>query len=140
MGKILIVDDDIAFLKILGAFINENYPNLEVITSPMPLEALNLIRQGGLDLLVLDLEMPEIDGAKIFRFAIDNGMDSKRIVILSAKGSDYLHAHFPLGTCLAVLNKFEVKQKAVLQMVFSSLDRKAGERRAAPGKSSRNTN
>jgi hypothetical protein len=29
-----------------------------------------------------------------------------------------------MGTCLAVLNKFEAKQKAVLDMIFNSLQSK----------------
>lgn len=128
MGKVLLVDDDSVFLDFLGSFIGEKYPMLQVITSPDPLKALNIIREGELDLLVLDLEMPELDGAKLLNFAVQCGMDPKRIVILSGRDSDYLHANFPLGTCLAVLNKFEVKQKAVLEMVFSSLNRKALER------------
>lgn len=128
MGKILIVDDDKVFLDLLSSFIAESYPHLQVTTCETPLQALNDIRCGGIDLLLLDLEMPDLDGAKLFRFAVDSGMDPKRIVILSGRDSDYLHAHFPLGTCLAVLNKFEVKQQAVLNMIFSSLNRKAAAR------------
>jgi hypothetical protein len=30
-----------------------------------------------------------------------------------------------MGTCLAVLNKYEAKQKAVLDMIFNSLSKKA---------------
>lgn len=130
MGKVLIVDDDSVFLDLLDSYIGEKYPMLQVMTSHEPLKALNLIREGGIDLLVLDLEMPELDGAKLLGFAVQCGMDPKRIVILSGRDADYLHANFPLGTCLAVLNKFEVKQKAVLEMVFSSLNRKAAERAA----------
>lgn len=133
MGKILIVDDDQVFLDLLGSFVGENYPLLQVMTCPNPLKALNLIREGDLDLLILDLEMPEIDGAKLFNFALETGMDAKRIVILSGRDSDYLHSNFPLGTCLAVLNKFEVKQKAVLEMIFRSLNRKAAARQKDSG-------
>jgi CheY-like chemotaxis protein len=128
MGKLLIVDDDTAFLEVLDSYLAENFPNLEVATCANPLLALSAINQGDLDLLVIDLEMPELDGAKLFRYAVDSGVDPKRIVILSGRDSDYLHANFPLGTCLAVLNKFEVKQKSVLEMIFSSLSRKAATR------------
>jgi hypothetical protein len=72
------------------------------------------------------MEMPTIDGAKIFRYAIDAGFDKNRIVILSGRDAEYLHEHFPLGTCLAVLNKYEAKQKVVLEMIFKSLQKKAG--------------
>lgn len=129
MGKILIVDDDPVFLDLLSTFVGENYPLLEVTTCPDPLKALAPIRGGGLDLLILDLEMPDLDGAKLFSFAVESGMDPKRIVILSGRDADYLHSNFPLGTCLAVLNKFEVKQKTVLEMVFNSLNKKAAARK-----------
>ena len=128
MGKILIVDDDDAFLTLLSTYLGENYPRLQVITCGNPLQALNYIKQGDLDLLVIDLEMPDLDGTKLLTFAVDTGMDRKRIVILSGRDANYLHKHFPLGTCLAVLNKYEAKQKAVLDMVFSSLNRKAAAR------------
>jgi CheY-like chemotaxis protein len=128
MGQILIVDDDASFLNLLASIVEDNYPHLKVATCLNPLQALQLISNGDLDLLVLDLEMPELDGSKLFRFAVDGGIDPKRIVILSGRESDFLHNHFPLGTCLAVLNKFEVKQKAVLEMIFSSLERKAAAR------------
>lgn len=125
MGKILIVDDDTLFLGVLGSYLAESYPHLQVITCENPLLALSAIQEGDLDLLVIDLEMPELDGGKLFRYAVDTGVDPKRIVILSGRDTDYLHENFPLGTCLAVLNKFEVKQKSVLEMIFSSLSRKA---------------
>ncbi|KAF0216255.1 MAG: response regulator [Geobacteraceae bacterium] len=125
MGKILIVDDDETYSKILSNNIRQYYPILQVETCTDPLEALVVIKEGGLDLLLIDLEMPTLDGVKIFNYATGAGIDKNRIVILSGRDSDYLHEHFPLGTCLAVLNKYEAKQKAVLDMIFSSLQKKA---------------
>ena len=90
-----------------------------------PVKALNAIREKIIDLLLVDLEMPMLDGAKIFKYATEAGIDKNRIVILSGRDADYLHEHFPMGTCLAVLNKYEAKQKAVLDMIFSSMQRKA---------------
>jgi CheY-like chemotaxis protein len=125
MGKILIVDDDAVFLDFLGNYIKTYYPLLDVETCTDPLEALNAIGRQKIDLLLVDLEMPMLDGAKIFRYATDSGIDKNRIVILSGRDADYLHEHFPMGTCLAVLNKYEAKQKDVLNMIFSSMQRKA---------------
>jgi CheY-like chemotaxis protein len=126
MGKILIIDDDEAFSTILSRYIQEYYPLLQVETCTDPLRALVAVIEAKPDLLLVDLEMPTLDGAKVCQFAIDSGVDKNRIVILSGRDADYLHRHFPLGTCLAVLNKFEAKQKAVLDMIFSSMQRKAG--------------
>jgi DNA-binding NarL/FixJ family response regulator len=127
MGKILIIDDDHMFLDYLADYIVENYPLLETETCTDPYKGLAAIRQGPIDLLLVDLEMPSLDGAKVIRFATEAGIDKNRIVIISGRDADYLHEHFPLGTCLAVLNKYESRQKAVLDMIFNSLQRKVSE-------------
>lgn len=127
MGTILIIDDDAAFSSFMANYIRERFPLLQVEICTDPLKSLKRIRDGGLDLLLVDLEMPNFDGAKIFRYATEAGVDKSRIVILSGREAEYLHDHFPLGTCLAVLNKYEAKQKAVLHMIFSSLQKKAAQ-------------
>jgi len=124
MGKILIIDDDATFSTCLAGYIMDSYPLLQVETCTDPLKSLKAIREGGVDLLLIDLEMPNLDGGKIFRYATDSGFDKNRIVILSGREAEYLHDYFPLGTCLAVLNKYEAKQKAVLDMIFNSLQKK----------------
>jgi CheY-like chemotaxis protein len=125
MGRILIIDDDKAFTNVLATSIQESYPLLQVEICSNPLASLKLIREHALDLLLIDMEMPNIDGSKIFRYAVDSGVDKNRIVILSGRDADYLHEQFPLGTCLAVLNKYEARQKVVLDMIFKSLQNKA---------------
>jgi len=125
MGKILIVDDDAPFIEALRDKIRSLYPLLDVVTCTDPFQALTILKEEEVALLLVDLEMPMLDGTKIFSYAVSIGMDKNRIVILSGRDSDYLHEQFPMGTCLAVLNKYEAKQKAVLDMIFSSMHRKA---------------
>ena len=125
MGKILIVDDDAPFLAALREKIQSLYPLLEVEACTDPFQAIAILKDEAVDLLLVDLEMPVLDGTKIFSYAVSAGMDKNRIVILSGRDSDYLHEQFPMGTCLAVLNKYEAKQKAVLDMIFTSMQRKA---------------
>jgi len=128
MGKILIIDDDETFLKILDRYIQDYFPLLRVETCTDPVRALAVIRAKELDLLLVDLEMPKLDGTKIYKFATDAGIDKTRIVILSGREADYLHEKFPMGTCLAVLNKYEARQKTVLDMIFSSLQEKMNKK------------
>lgn len=125
MGKILLIDDDPAFTRFLGEYIHNSFPLLQVEICNNPMAALQSIRIGGYDLMLIDLEMPAMDGLKLLKFAVDTGMDKNRIVILSGRDADFLHDLCPMGTCLAVLNKFEARQKAVLDMIFNSLNKKA---------------
>jgi len=123
MRKILVIDDDKTFLKIISDYIHEQFPILEVTTCLDPFQGLAAINKD-LGLLLLDLEMPGMDGSKLLGYAIAKGVNKNRIIILSGRDADYLHQRFPMGSCLAVLNKHEVRQKAVLDMVFSSLQQK----------------
>jgi CheY-like chemotaxis protein len=124
MGKILIIDDDASFLVLLSTYIERYYPLLDVQTCTNPLQGLRAMNKN-LDLMIIDLEMPHLDGSKLLKYAAETGINKNRIILLSSHDADYLHEHFPMGTCLAVLNKFEAGQKAVLDMIFSSLEKKA---------------
>jgi DNA-binding response OmpR family regulator len=124
MGNILIIDDDPAFLKMLTQYINENYPELTLKACSDPVLCLPSITTD-LDLLLVDLEMPGLDGSKILAYATSAGVNKNRIVILSARDAEYLHKRFPMGSCLAVLNKYEGKQKEVLDMIFCSVRKKS---------------
>ena len=126
MGRILLIDDDRAFTDFLSGYIRDSYPLLQVEICNNPVAALQRIKTGAYDLMLIDLEMPTMDGLKLLSFATQTGMDKNRIVILSGRDADFLHQLCPMGTCLAVLNKFEARQKAVLDMIFNSLQKKAG--------------
>ena len=131
MGTILLIDDDTAFLKLLEEYVSERFPGLHVLTCSDPLKCLVSIT-GDLDLLIIDLEMPGLDGAKVLSYAVSKGVDKNRIVILSGRKADYLHERFPMGSCLAVLNKYEGEQRKVLDMIFSALEQRGAPRSGQP--------
>lgn len=123
MKQVLLIDDDRLFLDFLAHYVHERFPNLEIITCDSAISGLAKI-SADLDLLLLDLEMPDLDGSKLLSYAIEKGVDKRRIIILSARDADYLHERFPMGRCLAVLNKNEARQKVVLDMVFDAVQKK----------------
>lgn len=123
MKKILLIDDDSAFLKLLENSVEKRYPGLTVQTCNDPIKCLVSITDD-LDLLLVDLEMPGLDGSKVLSYAVSRGVSKNRIIILSGHDAEYLHDRFPMGSCLAVLNKFEVQQENALDMIFNSLQQK----------------
>jgi DNA-binding response OmpR family regulator len=123
MKRLLYVDDDEAMLKKLSRHIREHFPGIEPLTCQDPVQALGLI-DNSLDLLVIDLEMPAVDGKKLLTYAISRGLDKKKIIIVSGRDAEYLHEVIPLGACLCVLNKHETRQMEVLDMVLASLEKK----------------
>ena len=124
MAKILLIDDDAAFLRLIEDYVKERFPGLQILTCNDPIKCLASITDE-LDLLLIDLEMPGLDGAKVLSYAVSRGVNKNRIIILSGRDADYLHERFPMGRCLAVLNKYEGRQKTVLDMIFSSLQQKS---------------
>lgn len=124
MGHVLIIDDDPGFTALLSTYIHEICPLLKVEICNNPIAALALIRRGDNELILIDLEMPALDGMKIYKYATETGVAINRIVILSARDPNYLREFFPMGSCLAVLNKFEAKQKEVLGMILKSVQSK----------------
>ena len=79
MKKILIIDDDRLFLDLLTSYVRERYPHLAIITCDEPHQGLAQIDKD-LDLLLLDLEMPKMDGGKLLSYAIEKVLDSRRII------------------------------------------------------------
>lgn len=124
MGNILIIDDDPGFTSLLATYIHQICPLLKVAICNNPLSALALIKRGDNELILIDLEMPALDGMKIYKYATEVGVKKNRIVILSARDPNYLREFFPMGSCLAVLNKFEARQKEVLGMILKSVQSK----------------
>ena len=124
MKKILLIDDDAASLRLLEEYVEERYPGIDVLTCNDPIKCLVKVTDD-LDLLLIDLEMPGLDGSKVLSYAISRGLSKNRIIILSGHDADYLHKRFPMGSCLAVLNKYEGRQKDALDMIFCSLQQKS---------------
>ncbi len=79
--KILVIDDDPDIVEVLRLLLSlENY---EVITAPNGITGLSLAREDDPDLIVLDLNLPDINGQQICK--IIRGELNVPILILSAR-------------------------------------------------------
>ncbi len=82
--RILIADDEAEIRDVLRLYLEkEGYEVIEVADG---LEAVRLIRQGGMDLAILDIMMPGLDGYRVLRNIRETS--NLPVIMLSAKGSD----------------------------------------------------
>lgn len=102
-------------------FFTERYGDkVAVETYTDPLKGLAVI-STNIDLLIVDLEMPRIDGKKFLKYATDKGLDHRRIIIASFQPAEVLHEKFKLSECLAVMDKNEPEQQKVFRMITDSI-------------------
>ena len=78
--RIVIVDDSPSYCDLWSNFILERYQNVaNVETYSHPYDALPKIDQS-IDLLIVDLEMPGMDGKKFVDYAHARGLSPRRMV------------------------------------------------------------
>ena len=125
MKRIVIVDDSPAYCDLWANFINERYgDNVKVETYGHPYDALPKI-DASIDLLIVDLEMPGMDGKKFVDYARQKGLSPRRIVVTSSHSADELHQRFRIGETIAVIQKTEAKQQEAFLMILDSVMRRS---------------
>lgn len=120
----MVVDDSELFCERMKTFFEERYGDrVRVETYSDPLKALSELH-NEIDLLIVDLEMPRIDGRKFLTYATQKGIDRRKIIIASFQSAEVLHQKFQLSECLAVMDKNEPEQQKVFAMITDSIVKK----------------
>jgi DNA-binding NtrC family response regulator len=83
--RILVVDDELDMLMLLRMMI-EDSTDYEVETTNNPSEALKMLTEKDVDLIISDLKMPGLDGMELFDEAKDIKPDIP-VIIITAYGS-----------------------------------------------------
>ena len=122
MKRIVIVDDSPAYRDLWSNFISERY-NVTVETYGHPYDALPKI-DASIDLLIVDLEMPGMDGKKFVDYARQKGLSPRQIVVTSSHSAEELHQRFRIGETIAVIQKTEAKQQEAFLMILDSVMRR----------------
>lgn len=70
MTRILIVDDDHGQLRLLARVISMRRRDLTVLTASHGLEAIEVLSSGPIDLVLTDLQMPEMNGFELLAWVL----------------------------------------------------------------------
>jgi len=82
--RILIVDDEQELLDVIQLILNGN--GYETLTAYGGAECLNVLAQQTVDLVILDIMMPEVDGWEVLRQLKSQGKaDAIPVMLLTAK-------------------------------------------------------
>jgi len=95
-----VVIDDSILQRITTSFLVENHPCLHLVGAySCPIEGLNAIVQNPIDLIILDIEMPELNG-----FQLMNQIDPEIQVIMNSTALNFADKAIHQGA-VAFLNK-----------------------------------
>ena len=122
--RVLVVDDSKVQCALWQKVLEDRYGDkVKVETYTDPAEAV-LAMAPNIHLLLLDWEMPEMDGKEVLAAARDGGVNLKRVIITSSHPADRLHEEFDDSGCLAVIEKAEPEQQAAFMMILDSIMRR----------------
>jgi len=122
--RVLVVDDSRLQCAVWRRLLEDRYGDkITVETYTDPEEAV-LGMAPDIHLLLLDWEMPEMDGKEVLAAARESGVNLKRVIITSGHPAERLHEEFDDSGCLAVIEKTEPEQQAAFLMILDSIMRR----------------
>ena len=122
--RCIIVDDEFPARILLKEFI-EKVPNLELVAScKSGLEALPVIQQGGVDLMFLDIQMPDVTGVNFLKM-----LTVRPLVVFTTAYSDYAIESYQLDVLDYLLKPFSFDR--FMQCVGKAMQRVSEQRRSS---------
>ncbi len=89
--KMLLVDDNATNLYVLHEVIRLHYPETEILKASSGIEALTIVNSEQIDIILMDVKMPVMDGFETAKLILGRGKTSHiPIIFLSAYDSDSL--------------------------------------------------
>ena len=88
-ARILVVDDELSLRRLMRLYLTK--AGFTVVEASTGTQALAVLRRGGIDLAIVDVMLPEVDGFEVVRQARrDNSIP---IILLTARGEEALREH-----------------------------------------------
>ncbi|NEW60276.1 response regulator [Sulfurovum sp. bin170] len=107
--KLLIADDD-AFNRQLIVALLARVPNIKVIEASDGLEALKILKQNNIDMILLDYHMPRMNGEELLKKMKSVAELSKiPVTIITTDESEMRHL-YTLGANNFILKPFDFKE------------------------------
>ena len=124
MKKILIVDDEVEIVQFLENFFIRK--NLQTLTATTAKKSLSLYKTHRPDLVLLDINMPEVDGLKILKEIRDFDKNASVIMITSRDDEHAISSAKLLGVNEYLVKPLELDklQTIVFKNLFKTYENK----------------
>ncbi|MDD2292350.1 MAG: response regulator [Aliarcobacter sp.] len=119
--SIVIIDDETEILNVLSRFLTRN-PNFSVTTYSNPITALNSITNTKVDLVLLDIMMPQMNGLEVLEKLKANNPEQKVIMMTAYSTLDKVLKSHKEGATNYVMKPFDSLQafeKKILEVLKS---------------------
>jgi two-component system OmpR family response regulator len=119
-AKVLVVDDEESLVDMLTTGLR--FTGYEVASQASGFDALRAVKESQPDLIVLDVNMPDLDGFEVCRRIRRDGVDSPVIFLTARDGADDLRTGFSNGADDYLTKPFSLEElslriEAVLRRV-----------------------
>lgn len=119
--SIVIIDDETEILNVLSRFLTRN-PNFSVSTYSNPITALSSISNSKVDLVLLDIMMPQMNGLEVLEKLKANNSEQKVIMMTAYSTLDKVLKSHKEGATNYVMKPFDslqVLEKKILEVLKS---------------------
>lgn len=89
--SVLICEDILMNFFVLKQLFATQFPELEIVHGLDGVEGVNLASKQHFDLVITDIEMPNMDGWELIDELKKNGFDSRKIAVISAHDNPDLY-------------------------------------------------
>ena len=121
MNKILVIDDDQAVLNYLNIFLLQA-GTFDVTTLAASTKAYDLLKNNQYDILLLDMDMPEVTGLDILKYIQDNAINIQTIVLTGVEDIELAVSAMKLGALEYLIKP--VDNERLLSLIHTVLENK----------------
>ena len=119
--SIVIIDDETEILNVLSRFLARN-ANFSVSTYSNPISGLNAIEKSNVDLVLLDIMMPQMNGLEVLEKLKINNPEQKVIMMTAYSTLDKVLKSHKEGATNYVMKPFDslqILEKKILEVLKS---------------------
>lgn len=120
MKKVVIIDDENDILDVLNRFLNRS-GKLDIEIFNNPINGLNRVKKGGVDLVLLDIMMPQMDGLEVLENIKDSQPNTEVIMMTAFTTLERTIEAHKLGAKQYLTKPFD-SLKDVQDKVFNALN------------------